>query len=279
MTIKHFHLEKIKATEDEETRTYQLTYHIHTTNKEDGPLTIHADASFPYAIGDYYRYGNDEDPDALCTDVATDPIDGHLRDWISVLNFTTDRGNPFDEPASYEWLFNSGEKAIERDIHGKPIQNTAGDRFDEILTREDSQPVLKVTRFEPASNVFFGYDLRDSVNRSGWLGAPRRTVKFQPPRAVSQYSKKYGLYYQKSYEFKFSDQTWKLIMLNQGLNELKTSGTGASAKKQRVRMKDGEGNDITEPYALDKAGIKLADGKPPVWVEFDGYPEVNFPNF
>lgn len=283
MAIQHVQLTKIGGNLGVGTRSYRLEFDIHVDDKNDGPLTIHTDPKYPVDLDGPYRWGNDSDLHAFITDVQTDPVDGNPLLWTSAIDYANEAAededqqdsNPFNQPAQYEWLFNASQRTIERDIHGKRIQNTAGDRFDEILDREDSQPVLKVTRNEPASELFFGFDLRDCTNRSPWLGAPRRTVKFQPPRAVSQFSAEYGLYYQKSYEFKFSDQTWRLVMLNQGLNQL----TGEGDEKTLRRMKDGEGEDITEPYALDDEGKQLAEGEPEVWLKFDTYPEVDFPSF
>ncbi len=254
---------------------YTLTYHIRTNDKADGPDSIYYDAKFPFREHATYAIGNDFNPNVEARPAEIVNVENSPQlDWIATIEFgpPLPPDNPLLEPPSYEWLFSQSERPIEQDAKGKPIRNTAGDRFDDILTREDSQPILKVTRNEPAENLFYGWELRDTVNRDTWNGAPRRTVKFQPPRAVSAYHKDVGIYYQKSYEFKFSDQTWRIVALNQGLREKKNG-------KVVEIISESEGTPIQTPELLAQTGEKLKAGSTPVWLEFDGYPETSFPNF
>lgn len=254
---------------------FTLTYRIRTDNHLDGPSSIYNDPKFPFQENDVYSIGNDYNPNAVARPAEIVNVDNSPRfDWIATIEFgePLPPDNPLLQPPTYEWLFNQSERPLERDATGKPIRNTAGDRFDDIITREDSQPILKVTRNEPAEMLAFGADLRDTVNRDVWRGAPRRTVKFQPPRAVSAYHKDIGIYYQKSYEFKFSDQTWRIVALNQGLREKKDG-------KVTEIISESERTPIQTPELLDRDGKKLQPGSTPVWLEFDGYPETSFPAF
>lgn len=281
MSVTKFLFLKVTGGADLGERFYDVFYRVFTDDPMDGPAVILTSTLSPFRALDPYQLGNDFDNDAFLTDVQLDPVEGNRYEWNCKMRFGflpegEREENPFDRPPKFEWLFNSGEKAIERDVHGRRIANAAGDRFDEIITREDSQPVLKITRNEPADMLFVGFDIRDTVNRNPWLGAPRRTVKFQPPRAVGQYSRLYGLYYEKSYEFKFSDETWRLVMLNQGLRELKLIGAGPERELVPMKVK---GTDITEPLALDQDGKRLPEGQEPIYLEFDGYNESTFPEF
>lgn len=254
---------------------FTLTYEIRTNDKNDGPYTIYNDPLFPFREHDVYAVGNDYNPNAVARPAEIVNKDNSPQfDWIATIEFgeRLPNENPLLEPPSYEWLFSQSERPIERDAKGKPIRNSAGDRFDDVITREDSQPILKVTRNEPAEMLFFGSELRDTVNRDVWQGAARRTVKFQPPRAVSAYHKDLGIYYQKSYEFKFSDETWRIVALNQGLREKKNG-------KVTEIISESDGTPIQTPELLDESGAKLATGSTPVWLEFDGYPETSFPSF
>lgn len=283
MAVERFLYLRTTGGADLQGRNYKVYYRVFVTDPMDGPATIMTSPLFPFRMRERYQIGNDYDDWAGLTEVDPTPVPGNNYEWDLVLTFSflppgEENESPFDRPPQYEWLFSNGEKAIERDVHGKRIGNTAGDRFDEIITREDSQPILKITRNEPADMLFFGFDIRDCVNRDPWFGAPRRTVKFQPPRAVSKYDRDWGLYYEKNYEFKFSDDTWRIVMLNQGLRELKPS-TNEDDPPKLVRMKDDEGNEITEPLPLDAQGARLPKGQEPVYLEFDGYPETTFPAF
>lgn len=276
MAVTRFILEKYSGGETADGKSYTLEYLALTNDPLDGVVTVKQSPLLPFEYGDPLVIGNDVDNDVFVTDIDVEPVDANRQAWSTKFEFTTPEdgaagSNPFDQPPDYEWLFNQHEETIEQDIFGKPIRNTAGDEFDEIHVREDSQPVLQLTRYEPATDLFRYWDIRDCINRSPYLFAPRRAVKFQPPRAVSQYSPQWGLYYEKRYQLKFAAKDWNLTLLNAGLNEL--------IDGKLRRMKDKDGADVTEPYSLDRLGKRLIAGQPEVWLEFVRYPETNLPLF
>lgn len=276
MSYVRHELESVVGSEDENGPKYTASYLVTVDDPRDKASVVIN--SMPWRLYQVYQIGNDYDPRAFVLSANATPIKSNNYRWAYVVEFGTPASsdNPFDEPPQVEIVFAQGEKLIERDINGKAIRNTVGDRFDDVLTREDSQPILRLTRNE--QNALDYMSLRDTVNRTTWMGAARRTVKFQPPTLRSRYHKQYGTYYEKSFEMKFSDETWRFILLNQGYYELKAGATSGAPKK-RIRIKDGDGNDITTPIALTHAGAKLGDTDPPVWLEFDGYREAQFPDF
>ena len=275
--VEHFHLVDITLDETHEARNYKLTYDVFTDDKADGPLTIHESSKMPFRGGDVYRLGNDYDPYAFLISISTNQVPKNSTAWKAVFDFSTDVNseisNPLNEPPEIELVFAQKEKLLEQDVNGKAIRNTVGDRFDDVITREDSQPILRISRNEPSSLGLFGMDLRDTVNRSPWMGAPRRTIKFQPPTLRSRWHRVIGTYYAKNYEFKFSDETWRFVLLNQGYYE-KDADSSDNTKRKRITVK---GEPIQQPVALTEEGLVLPEGDDPVWLEFDGYRESMFP--
>jgi hypothetical protein len=288
MGIVRYTLEKVTGSENKDGPSYTAEYLVTVSSPDDHVKTILD--NMPWGFGQEFRIGNDHDPDAIVLSASAEPVRGNNFAWMYSVVFGVPESseqveNPVEEPAQIEMIFSQNEKLIERDIHGKPIQNTVGDRFDDVMTREDSQPILRVTRNEPAAMALFGVDLRDTVNRSPWQGAARRTVKFQAPTLRSKYHRTLGTYYEKSYEFKFSDDTWRFILLNQGYYE-KGDGEDDDGRAKRIRIRvndDGEfdpnGDPVTTPIALTKEGRILPVDKEPIWLEFDGYREAMFPDF
>lgn len=280
MGVVRYKLEKVTGSEDKDGPKYQVEYLVTVDDPNDHTHKVLS--QMPWKLGNIYHIGNDLDVRAIALSATAEPVPKNNYRWKYIVDFgvrpegeTLD--NPFDDSPQIELVFAAGEKLLERDIHGKPIRNTVGDRFDDVLTREDSQPILRVTRNEPRSQVLFGMDLRDTINRSPWQGAARRTVKFQPPTARSRFHKDVGLYYEKSYEFKFSDDTWRFILLNQGYYE--KGEPDSEGKPSRIRIRDDNGDEIAAPMALGKKGKILKETEPAYWIEFDGYNESMFPNW
>ncbi len=279
-----YRLLKVTGSEDASGPKYTAQYSVKTYDKFDGPYTITSNS--PIKLGDKFWYGNDYDPRAIALSATPTLVEGHQTRWLYSIEYGVaperDFDNPLRNPPIIELSFAASEKLLEKDVNGKPIRNTVGDRFDDVITREDSQPILRIKRNE--KNAMYGVDLRDTVNRSPWNGAPRRTVKFQPPTLTSKHHARIGTYYEKSYEFKYSDDTWRFLLLNQGYyigKESKSGGFGTGAKEekyiQRIRILDSEGEPITAPAALTEKGGIIGPKDKEHYIEFDGYREAQFP--
>lgn len=285
MSVLRHTLEKVTGGETASGPSYQAQYLVTVSSPHDHTYTVIN--GMPWQIGDEFSIGNDYDPRAIALTATADPVSKNNYRWTYNVEFGVPDEeqqvqNPFSEPPEIELTFAHRERPLERDINGKWIRNTLGERFDDFVMKEDSQPILKISRNEPLSEALFGVDLRDTINRTRWNGAARRTVKFQPPTLRSRYHSVLGAYYEKGYEFKFSDETWRFILLNQGYNTVSESGglnTGEPLNKSLIKIKDKDGKDISAPLALTQEGQVLAPDDNPVWLEFDGYRESQFPNW
>lgn len=280
MGMVKWKLESATGSEDAKGPKYTLEYTVTMDSPMD--LSLSVIGAMSWRIGDAYQVGNDYDPRARALVAGAVPVPANNFLWKYTVEFgipdSKDTANPLEEPPEIELTFAQNKRPFDRDINGKAVANTIGDRFDDILERDDSQPVLRITRNEPRSMAMFGVNLRDNVNRSVWQGAPRRTVKMQAPTVRVRQHNLIGKYLEKSYEFKFSDDTWQFILLNQGYYELRDGRTPDDPKK-RIRIKDSDNKEITTPLALTQAGLRLPDGVPPVWITFDGYRESILPDF
>ena len=276
MSVSRYTLLKVTGSETISDLSYQVEYLVTVTSPQDHTYTILSE--MPWKVGDEFSIGNDYDPRAIALTASAEPVPSNHFKWIYKVEFgkppkDQETDNPLDQPPVLELIFAQEEKLLEQDVNGKAIRNSVGDRFDDVLTREDSQPVLRITRNEPRASALFGMDLRDTVNRSPWMGAPRRTIKFQPPTLRSRFHKNIGVYYEKGYEFKFSDETWRFVLLNQGYYE-KDADSSDNTKRKRITVK---GEPIQQPVALTEEGLLLPEDEDPVWLEFDGYRESMFP--
>lgn len=180
------------------------------------------------------------------------------------------RANPLNKPYEVNWSFAQFEREIEQDINGKAIANSAGDPFLLRLTRDDSRPILQVSRNEPSFNAQLAYWYRDVVNTDSFFGADAGQVNVSNISASRQFNTNIGFYWKVSYEFAFNAEGWKKKVLSQGLMEKK------NGKLQNVLV---NGTPITEPVLLAQDGSKLQENGTPYILEYEVYNKAPFSAF
>jgi hypothetical protein len=210
-------------------KTRQIVYRVETDSPEDGPDV--AEAYTGFSIGDPYVYGAESDSTIRVTNISIADVEKNRQSWDVTIDFARSEAtsNPLTEPAKFSRSVQNREEAFERDTHGKPVHNSAGDRFDDVLTREVSRTILKVTKnfaSWPQSN----YQLVNTVNRTPYrvgdeLYAERqiRLVNMSDEQAFSDElkgpSNPSGLYYAASLEFCFAEDDWDAVILDQGVRQ------------------------------------------------------------
>ncbi|WP_254510424.1 hypothetical protein [Anatilimnocola floriformis] len=247
--------------------SYSHVYLVRTDNKLQNLPSIRSAPGI--AIGDSYF----DDSFAGCNGVDSQPY-GEDGFWHTV---TVNWGpwpereeNPLNEPTQVEWNLSQFELEVEKDRNGKPIVNAAGMPPRDILTKDDSRPILTVTHNEASFNGALAYSYRDTVNRAAFFNAPRGTVKVMNISASRQFSPICGFFYQVKYEFAFNLDGWAKEFLNCGTHEL-------DAGKLKPILINGKPTD--EPVPLTRAGAKLPAGAAPVMLKFDVYHEADFGAF
>ena len=220
---------------------YKKVYRVETDDPNIGPRTIENYFRDELGIrkGVSYSHGTGDTSESDVSSFAgypvIEPFQANRYNWTVTWNYTDeeeeeqDDQNPLNEPPTFSRFAQAREEVIERDIHGKPIRNSAYDRYDEVLTRDAHRTVLRVSKnfaAWPQSN----YRFMNVVNRSRMriddeFYDPRqvRVLNMQDDRAYSEVlvteDNPKGLYFAVQLELAFAEDDWQLVLLDQGVRQ------------------------------------------------------------
>ena len=244
---------------------YKLTYRVETSSPGIGPvlienhfrgLGIYKGAAYNVTVSG--RTENDSGSFAAAPLIT--PLNGADRfNWTFEIDYSTEESpeqdaNPLLQPPKFSRFAQSREEAFERDVHGRPIRNSAFDRFDELLTRDTHRTVMRVQK-NFASWPQENYQYMNTVNRTAVLVNGRlydsRTVRVIAMSDDQEYSRvlktdqnPLGAYSAVQLEFAFSDDDWDQVMLDQGLRQ--------SFRRWRVRHTV-NASTVTETWSVIRA--------------------------
>lgn len=256
--------------EDKDGPTYELVYAITVDDPNEGPFTVRSYAGWAY--GQSYANGAEADALAICTSISEKPISTSRVDWTVSVKFTTqnsennnseDSENPLTDPIQVEWGYEDRQIAVERDVAGNWICNSAKDRYDEVIYADDFRRTLTIVRNEAAFPKTLADSLSNKLNAATWNGYAAKTVKLKPITSSRSYNRAIGLYWVVRYEFQFAPVggDWKRYILNAGLNEV------VSGSKKRIL--DDNNQPVVVPYPLTSGGARLAVAGTPVFNSYE----------
>lgn len=255
-------------------RTYRRTWEVHTDDPEDGALAVMRAVGVDVSIA--YSTGTESDAWAGATQISCDCTAEDGMTW----KVTTDYGpwdprdaeNPLDAPYEIDWSFAQFESIADVDVNGFAVVNSAGDPFDPPVVRDDSRPVLTVTRNErlDAFDAAVAYSYRDTINADDFMGAGPHQVKVATISARRAYHPACGLYWVVTYVFHFNEDGWDKVILDQGLRYV----SNATLRNASIN-----GQSATAPVLLDGAGGILSPGAPAAYLTFQVYKESTFADF
>ena len=181
--------------------------------------------------------------------------------------------NPLAERPIIEWLSAATNEPIDTDIDGNPILNSSDEPFDPPMTEDYDDLILRATYNLFAFNSIGAMNYKGAINIDYFLG-------FEPGQAkVMVYSGREiraitGNYYvEVTLEIYFRSTGWKRKVIDQGF---RVKGAITDDVQQYTKIKDDEGDPITEPVLLDGEGQRLAEDADVVRLEFWTKPELPF---
>lgn len=261
-------------------RTYTRVWEVEV-DRADGPLVASNHASIPTLRDSYSISGIESDANAYVQTIEAEPI---VDQGASIVYAVTVNYGPLDPGEMAEALdrkiriqfsFNKFERIVWIDEDGNPIRNSAGDPFGDPVTRDDSRPIIVVTRNEDVNDfdVTLAGQYQDVVNDDTWNTFPARTVKCTEIRTSEERKDPSTnlYYYEVTYVFEVKWDTWTRKILDQGFAYL-DGGV-------RKPFLDADQQPISDPRLLDGLGAELPDGDPPVELDFRTYPDADFAVF
>jgi hypothetical protein len=263
-------------------RTYQRTFKVVTDDRKVGAKAVLA--AVPVAFRDAYTNGlaaaapgYETDTGAFCQAKNAQCTSPDGRTWTVTVDYapfdpnSQQDENPLDEPPQMDWDAADFEEVVEQDVDGNPVINSAGDPFDPPLTRDNSYPILVITRNEATFSPGLAYSYRNKVNAATFFGSGPRTVRCRPIVGKKQYHAAFGTYYQVTYRFEFNPDGFDKNVLNQGLR--RKAGTDRKAITTK------EGQPISSPVPLDADGVPLDPTADPIYLTFKVNEEADFAAF
>lgn len=181
------------------------------------------------------------------------------------------------------WTFTRKEivKVLERDaVNDTPVVNSAGLPFDPPIEVPRSHQIIRIEFIKAVLNLESIRDYWDRVNNAEWKKFPRGSVRVNDFSVKSTFEKSgpSGMvgFWSCSCELEYNPDKWNpKKILDQGSIE-------------RVYVRDEFGNPIGQKYRpilvegqpavmpLNGNGERLPVGQPLVYLDFNGYKELNF---
>jgi hypothetical protein len=252
--------------------TYEINYQVET-NANEGPKTVrdHVIAALG-GLGAAFSYGADSDPNAFLNSVNVRQVSDDGATWEATASYSANENNnnPFvlEPEISIDWQLY--DIALDRDVAGTAIRNSAGDPFNDPLYRQKSYPIIKATLFEQTYPLTTAFALADTLNDSEWNGMASGTVLAKAPRSV-RVSTVSGYAWQTSYEFYYQPDGWNASVLDNGFHYLDSSG-----ERRKILVDD---EPTSQPLPLDGDGNLLSPTGVPVYREFQIFPTTSFSAF
>lgn len=255
-------------------RDYTRKFRVVTDSKLVGPIEVMFAPGIPRLYERYVSFlTNEIDALALCRKVnpVQDPQDWSVWDVTCEYSTRSPSGseagqpdnpgdpskgdgasnNPELEPPVVRWDAATREVAMQQDLDGNAIINTARQPFDPPPTIEESWPVLHYERNELNFDWHFAAGFAHTVNRDRFLGEDPGFVLCKPIVSEKRYRGPL-VYWRTKYEFHFAQRSWgwDLELLNQGLCQFKPLAKGPSPIIEN-------GQPVTQPRLLNAIGLKM----------------------
>lgn len=225
-----------------------------------------------------YGTPHPDDPFRYCIDVSADRVEpGVFR--VTATYETPPNGeqqlpdNPLNQVPQYQWGFNTFERAIDYDLNGIAIVNSAGEPYDPGVMMKYAVATLNVTRNEPAYDHSYAFTFVNHVNADTFYGVGPGYAFCTGISGSSATFNILGLtqvYWVVNYQIEFSSFPYQPKVLDAGYKEWYSPLT------RPVNIKDDYGNDVSRPVMLDGTGHKAAQGYNGYWRDHPVYGQANF---
>lgn len=274
-------------------RAYVRTFRILTDSRLDGPVTILASRLLPrlgtlyiepsgrvdFGVSLKHKKCKIDQSEPLAWEVSceydNEPADPEKSQEQESKDENSDKqaDDPNDRFTEVSFSFHQFQKAIQKDLDGKAIANSAGAPFNPPVEIDDSRPVITVKRNEAAFNFGVAGGFKDCVNAGGYMGYGAGQVKLFNISATRKYAEN-KISWEVSYEFHVRPEGWQLQLLDQGFWELPAAGQEAANRDFK------DNNVLQHPMLLDGNGkrLKPAPGQniQGTFLNFRVYPKADF---
>ena len=263
--------------------TYRRRFVVHTSDWRDGPVTVLAASGVP-RIGDPFQTHNEGDSKAKCRrrNPSRDPES--QRVWFLECEYgplDLDKGGGGDNGGD-----NGGDAdsrvtqistnavtvmmAVDVDIFGDLVTNSAGDKFEDAAEIEVTHPTVSVRRYEDAGANILTPLYVNAINEDQFMGVDMYHAMCRNIRGIQRFEDFGEEYWEAEYEFEFAPESFLFYFLDQGFYTY--PGFSISQNPEwvddpsavsRQRIMDANNAASRVPVNLDGAGGLLPFGAKP----------------
>jgi hypothetical protein len=261
-----------KATNTEGKRIYTRTFVLNASSPSDKAYTVGSHASLP-VIGSVHP----QDSSAFCRTLSvTNP--NPYAGWEVSADYTNERKFDPTDPESDEILTSfTGEiyqEAVDKDLNGNGIVNSAGDPFDPTATRDVADLIARIQSNHatiPPAILSYQNATNSASITIGGLVVGAGVAKHQRMDVSSRQKRGNTTFYSLTQEIHLRKIGWKLEPLDQGLREILLG-------KKRHILNESDLEEVTKPVPLNGSGVAITTATPGdiTFLEFDLYDKLDF---
>ncbi|QEL13869.1 hypothetical protein [Limnoglobus roseus] len=278
---------RVGSIDEQGYRSYRREWLVETDDVNDGPRAVANAVGLAYSVGLYSQYncgGSEVDLWARCKSQSSDPVQGQLNFWKFIANYDS---KPFDngtgssdlnagtqptpaatqEPTLRPLMVKSVtvevEEALTTDysMPSKKVRASNGQAFSPPVMRKRYIPGITITTWLAYAPWGKKADYTGAVNNDTFLGFAPNTLKCTGYEIQSVFEQNL-YYYQIDLTFLIGDPDWDVRVLDCGTYEY------ISTTMPNEKIKDSQGNFVTDPVPLDGSGRKLPLGDALVYLLF-----------
>jgi len=242
---------------------YTRTFKLLTTDPSDDAYHVRMHPDLPH-IGDSYP----EDSLSIVSRVIADPLADDGTKWLVRVEYgyldardVQMQQNPLMRPPRVRWGQVTEKEEVTVDLYGRPIVNSAGVAFNNVvLERDVSRPTLVVVQNQQTFSVNQANTFVNTVNNDIWWYDANYSLRGQAKVKSITGEKFYeaGMAcWTVTYEFHFKGDGWNSIQVrDMGRTAIALVLPPGGSKKQLVWQKatDEYGNEVAEDVPLNGAG-------------------------
>jgi hypothetical protein len=220
----------------------------------------------------------------LCRNISFSQDSSAPRKWDIEAEYsseplkTADQTNiakPTDRPAKIKWKSQQYRKAIDKDINGHAIVNSAGDYFDPPPEIDSSHWVATIEKNVPAVPTFI-LSYTDAINSDSFtiqgMTVSQHVAKIMDLDISDLQTEGDFGFYVFTYSLEFRPETWKYKPLDQGFRTIEFGGL------RQILDDATPPRPVTTPRLLDGNGRSLDNPSPSTaqFLEYDVYNAYDF---
>lgn len=265
--------------------TYTRMFDVLTDSYDDNAITVASASAGGVAIPtpfSYFSKGNDYDYGSVVTRIRPDRDERFPLLWHVTVEYTVIRPSSGDAlPAgTFDITYQLPNiriwgipvlEVINKDVNGKPVQNSAGERLKPLPEDVRYITAIEITSWMRAYNADYWAQYANSVNADTiWGRKPKTLLMIGPPNGTRKVDR-IGTYWEVRLEIHWDERGWDKEYEDRGRVRLaRPDGsvpTSPSVASGTVPI-TGLAGEVDEAVPLDGQGQPLAFGLPLVYLKF-----------